>query len=311
MNHPYDISIVTPVHNEAEAVEDFCSDLVKTLNESRLNYEIIFVDDGSRDNSYEVLKGCQARYPGRVKLVRLGRNFGHQLAITAGMRLARGRSAVIMDSDGQDPPTVILDFIEYWQQGFDIVYGVRTERKGETLFKKFTASLFYKLLRLSTNIDIPENVGDFYLLDRKVLDILNAMDERHRFMRGLVAWVGFKRKGVGYVRQARQKGQTKFGFWKMLKFSFDAATTFSFAPLRAISLLGFIISLFSFLGILLIIFLKLFTHYTITGWSSLMVGVLFIGGIQLLAIGIIGEYIARIGDDVKQRPLYTVKEFLE
>ena len=269
------------------------------------------VEEGSGDNSYEVLKGCQARYPGRVKLVRLGRNFGHQLAITAGMRLARGRSAVIMDSDGQDPPTVILDFIEYWQQGFDIVYGVRTERKGETLFKKFTASLFYKLLRLSTNIDIPENVGDFYLLDRKVLDILNAMDERHRFMRGLVAWVGFKRKGVGYVRQARQKGQTKFGFWKMLKFSFDAATTFSFAPLRAISLLGFIISLFSFLGILLIIFLKLFTHYTITGWSSLMVGVLFIGGIQLLAIGIIGEYIARIGDDVKQRPLYTVKEFLE
>lgn len=311
MNHPYDISIVTPVHNEEEAVSGFCDELVKTLNQSRLNFEIIFVDDGSRDNSYEVLKTCQSRCPGRVKILKLGRNFGHQLAITAGMRAARGRAVIIMDSDGQDPPAVILDFIDHWQKGFDIVYGVRTERKGETAFKKLTASLFYKLLRTLTSIDIPENAGDFYLLDRKVVDILNAMEERHRFMRGLVAWIGFKRKGVGYIREPRTKGQTKFGFWRMLKFSFDAATTFSFAPLRAISFLGFIISFFSFLGILVIIYEKLFTSYTVTGWASLMVALLFIGGIQLLAIGVIGEYIARIGDDVKHRPLYTVKEFRE
>ena len=310
MNPSYDISIVTPVYNEEEAVVPFCEALVKVLKQSRLTYEIIFIDDGSRDNSYEVLKGCRARNAS-VKLLRLGRNFGHQLAITAGMRAARGRAVVVMDSDGQDPPSAILDFIEYWQQGFDIVYGVRTERKGETFFKKFTASLFYKLLRLSTTIDIPENVGDFYLLDRKVVEILNSMDERHRFMRGLVAWVGFKRKPIGYVREPRRQGQTKFGFWKMLKFSFDAATTFSFAPLRAISFFGFVISGFAFLGILITVYQKLFTNYTITGWTSLMVVVLFIGGIQLLAIGIIGEYIARIGDDVKERPLYTVKEFLE
>ena len=311
MSSQYDISVITPVHNEAEAISGFGEDLLKALQSSRLHFEIIFVDDGSLDNSCEILKSFQQRSPGRIKILRLGRNFGHQLAITAGMRVAKGRAAVIMDSDGQDPPAVILDFIEYWQQGFDIVYGVRTERKGETWFKKWTASLFYKLLRMLTSIDIPENVGDFYLLDRKVLDILNAMEERHRFMRGLVAWVGFKRKGVGYVREPRTKGKTKFGFWQMLKFSFDAATTFSFVPLRAISFLGLIISFFSFIGILVTIYLRLFTNYTITGWSSLMVGVLFIGGIQLLAIGVIGEYIARIGDDVKRRPLYTVKEFLE
>ena len=243
-------------------------------------------------------------------MVKLARNFGHQLAITAGMRSARGQAVVVMDGDLQDPPSVILEFIRHWRQGCQVIYGIRADRKGESLFKKWTAALFYKLIRWITKIDIPENVGDFYLLDRKVVDILNAMEERHRFIRGLIVWVGFKRHGVPYKRDARFAGYTKFGLWKMVKFSMDAITSFSFTPLKAIVWLGAVISALSFAGVLVVLYQKLFTDKTIVGWTSLMVAVLFIGGVQLLAIGIIGEYVARIGDDVKKRPLYTVDEVL-
>lgn len=311
MKPDYGISIVVPVFNEELGIEEFILQLDTALTSNNVDYEVIFVDDGSRDRSFELLQGIKRKKPQRVKILRLARNFGHQLAITAGMRVARGKAVVVMDADLQDHPRIILDFMKYWRDGYEIVYGERIERKGETFFKKVTATLFYKLLRAATKIDIPENVGDFYLLDRKVVDVLNQMEERHRFMRGMVAWVGFKRVGVKYVREARFAGTTKYSFWRMVKFAFDAATSFSFAPLRAISLLGFIISILALLSILLIIYMKLFTDKTVTGWSSLMAVVLFIGGIQLLAIGVIGEYIARIGDDVKNRPLYTVKEFLE
>jgi len=216
-----------------------------------------------------------------------------------------------MDADLQDPVEVLVEFIQKWEEGYDIVYGVRKVREGESFFKKFTAKLFYRLIRKITAIDIPENVGDFYLLDRKIITILNSLNERHRFIRGLVAWVGFKKIGIEYVRRARHAGETKYSFWKMLKFSVDAMTSFSFVPLRLVSAMGAAISVLAFLAILLIIYMKIFTEATIIGWSSLMAVILFVGGVQLLSIGIIGEYLARIGDDVKSRPLYTVKQILE
>ncbi len=305
-----EITVVAPVYNEEDGISKFCEALEATLGPAQLDYEIILVDDGSRDNSFGEMKNLRAKNL-RIRIIRLARNFGHQLAITAGMRQARGRGVVVMDCDLQDSPTVVLQFVEKWRQGYEIVHGVRKERKGETWFKKASAFLFYRILRACTNIDIQKDSGDFYLLDRKVVDALNQMDERHRFMRGLLAWVGFKRTGVEYVREPRYKGVTKFSLWKMIKFSVDAATSFSFAPLRAISFFGLFISFLSFLGIIAILLVKTFTDYAITGWSSLMVAVLFIGGIQLIAIGIIGEYLARIGDDVKGRPLYVITELVE
>lgn len=305
-----EISVVAPVYNEEGGVAKFCDAVVAVLAQANFDYEIVLVDDGSRDNSFLEMRAARDKNP-RIRIVRLARNFGHQLAITAGMRLAAGRAVVVIDCDLQDPPSVIVPFVEKWRAGFEIVYGVRKERKGETWFKKASAHVFYRLLRASTNIDIPKDAGDFYLLDRKVVDVISQINERHRFMRGLLAWVGFKRIGVEYVREARYTGVTKYGFWKMLKFSLDAATSFSFVPLRFISFLGLFISFLSFLGIIAALFVKFFTDFAITGWTSVMVTVLFIGGIQLIAIGIIGEYLARIGDDVKKRPLYVIAEILE
>jgi len=305
------ISIVSPVFNEEEVIETFFENMISSLEKHGIDFEMIFVDDGSQDRSFEILKTCQQKAAGRVKILRLSRNFGHQLAITAGMEKACGGAVIVMDCDLQDPPDVALSFIEKWRQGYEVVCGVRTDRKGETLFKKLTAGLFYKFMRWATRIDIPENVGDFYLLDRKVVSVLKQMDERHRFIRGMVAWAGFKRVGIPYVREARCAGRSKFGLWKMIKFAFDAATSFSFLPLRFISFAGMVISFLAFLGILVTIYLRVFTDVTITGWTSLMVTVLFIGGIQLLALGLIGEYLARIGDDVKRRPLYAVAQVLE
>ncbi len=310
MQNDIEISVVVPVFNEQAVIEEFFKQAAAVLKGEGLNYEIIFVDDGSRDNSYDLLRKFKQASGDKVRVVKLARNFGHQLAITAGMRSARGQAVVVMDGDLQDPPSVILEFIRHWRQGCQVIYGIRADRKGESLFKKWTAALFYKLIRWITKIDIPENVGDFYLLDRKVVDILNAMEERHRFIRGLIVWVGFKRHGVPYKRDARFAGYTKFGLWKMVKFSMDAITSFSFTPLKAIVWLGAVISALSFAGVLVVLYQKLFTDKTIVGWTSLMVAVLFIGGVQLLAIGIIGEYVARIGDDVKKRPLYTVDEVL-
>ena len=309
-NNFIDVSIVSPVFNEEEVIRDFYNKVSEVLDAAKVNYEIVFVDDGSRDRSFELLKAIHNAAPQRITVVKFARNFGHQIAITAGIREAKGKSVVVMDCDLQDPPEVILGFIEKWNEGHDVVYGVRTQRKGETFFKKFTAKLFYKFMGAASNTDVLENVGDFYLLDRKVVDVLNQMDERHRFIRGMVAWVGFKRTAVEYVRQARKAGKTKYSLWKMVKFSFDAATSFSFVPLRVISVVGFVISTCAFLGILVAIYWKV-TSAPNWGWASLMAVILFIGGVQMLAIGVIGEYLARIGDDVRHRPLFTVKEILD
>jgi dolichol-phosphate mannosyltransferase len=309
--YPYAISVIVPIFNEQDNIEPLFQQVHVILAETRKPFEIIFVNDGSTDQSLQVLHRLYQKHKGTVKIINFSRNFGHQLALTAGLEHCRGKAAVIIDADLQDPPSLIKEFIRKWEAGYEIVYGVRKERQGETFFKKYTATLFYKLIRIMTAIDIPANVGDFYLLDRKIINILNSLKERHRFIRGLVAWVGYKRTGIEYVRNPRANGKTKYSFWKMCKFSFDAVTSFSFTPLRFISLIGATFSVVSFLAILVIIYEKLFTDYTIVGWSSLMVVVLFIGGLQLLALGMIGEYIARIGDDVRGRPLYSVNEFFD
>jgi dolichol-phosphate mannosyltransferase len=311
MRTSVEISIVSPVFNEEAGIAAFYAEVKRVCVSQAIDYEIVLVDDGSRDGTFAALLKIQREDPAHVRVIRLARNFGHQLAITAGMREARGQAVVIMDSDLQDPPSVIPEFIRRWREGYAVVYGQRTERKAETWFKKKTAELFYRMIRASARIDIPSNAGDFYLLDRKVVEVINAMDERHRFLRGLIVWVGFRRVAVNYVREGRHAGSTKFSVGKMFNFAFDAITAFSFAPLRLVAAAGAFIAFIAFLGILLIIYERLFTQYTVAGWSSLMVVVLFIGGIQLLAIGIIGEYVARIGDDVKRRPLYTVQERLE
>lgn len=307
----YDISVIVPIFNEQDNIQELFRQVSDVLSRTGKKFEIIYVNDGSTDNSLPVLHALHQQHQGIVKVITFSRNFGHQLALTAGLENCKGKAAVVIDADLQDPPALIRDFIDKWEQGYEIVYGVRVERKGETFFKKFTASMFYKLIRTMTAIDIPENVGDFYLLDRKIIAILNSFKERHRFLRGLIAWVGYKRIGVEYVRDPRASGTTKYSLWKMIKFSFDAVTSFSFAPLRFISFVGATFSVVSFLAILVIVYERLFTDYTIVGWSSLMVVVLFIGGLQLMALGMIGEYIARIGDDVRSRPLYSVTEFLE
>ena len=309
MKSSVEISIVSPVFNEEAGIELFYKTLKQVCVDNALDYEIILVDDGSRDATFLCLAKIAQEDP-KVRVIRFARNFGHQLAISAGIRESLGKAVIVMDSDLQDPPSVILKFIRRWREGYQVVYGQRTERKGESWFKKWTAHLFYKLIRIAAQIDIAADAGDFYLLDRNVADIINAMEERHRFLRGLIAWVGFRRCAVEYVREGRQTGKTNFNFLKMLNFAFDAATSFSFAPLRVVSAAGAVISLIAFVGILVTISMKIFTHYTVAGWSSLMIAILFIGGIQLLSIGLIGEYVARIGDDVKGRPLYTVQERL-
>lgn len=311
MSQSVDISVIIPIFNEEDNLNELFKQLSAVFGKIRKDYEIIFINDGSKDRSECILDDLHHKNSKIVKVINFTRNFGHQMALTAGLNYAKGRAVVIMDADLQDPPELIVDFIKKWDEGFEVVYGLRTKREGETFFKKFTAHLFYKLIRRITNVDIPENVGDFYLLDRKVVDFLKRIDERHRFLRGLVAWSGFKSVKVEYVRKSRQAGSTKYPFWKMVKFSFDAITSFSFAPLRFVSALGAIFSIISFVAILFIIYIKFFVPQAVLGWSSIMAVILFIGGIQLLAIGTIGEYIARIGDDVRHRPLYAVKEILE
>ncbi len=311
MSLPIEISIILPVHNEEQNLNELYRQLTQVISPLTSAYEMIFVDDGSKDQSFAIIVELKKNDPVHVKALRFSRNFGHQLALTAGLKQCKGKAAIIMDTDLQDPPEVIKEFIGKWKEGYQVVQGVRTQREGETFFKKTTAKLFYKLIRMSTAIDIPENVGDFYLLDRQIIDILNAMNERHRFLRGLVAWVGYNRMVVPYKRKSRHSGTTKYSFWKMVKFSLDAMTSFSFAPLRLVSGIGLIISLIALASIAIIVYMKLFTSVTIVGWSSLMVVILFIGGLQLMAIGMIGEYIARIGDDVKARPLYNIVQVID
>lgn len=270
-------------------------------------YEIIFVNDGSKDKTASVLAEiCESDR--NIKLVDFSRNFGHQVAITAGMDFTEGEAIVVIDGDLQDPPEVIVQMIEKWKEGYDVVYGKRIERKGDTFFKKFTAKIFYRFLKSMTDVEIPVDTGDFRLIDRKVCDALKQVNERNRYIRGLISWLGFKQIGVEFSRDKRFAGETKYPLKKMIKFAFDAITTFSYKPLKLASYAGFFLSFCSFIYLLVVLLEKIFVKTTVQGWASILAVNLLLNGIVLMILGIIGEYIGRIYDEAKGRPLYVVRE---
>ncbi len=304
-------SIVAPAYNEEAVLSELYRQVSTAMDTTGEAWELVIVNDGSQDRTAEIVRDLHAADP-RVKLVDFARNFGHQLAVTAGLDHARGDAVIIIDADLQDPPEVILEMIERWKEGYEVVYAVRAEREGETWFKEFTARLFYRLIYRITDVDIPMDTGDFRLLDRHAVNVLKQMRERHRFIRGMSVWVGFRQTGVTYRRRARLAGETKYPFRKMFRFALDAITSFSYLPLQLASYLGFGIAVLSGLFILAVVFLRLLGSGTppFYGQATTLVMVLFLGGVQLISIGIIGEYLGRIYDEVKARPLYIVRETL-
>jgi len=304
------ISIVVPLYNEELVLDELYQRLTEMIDRAQLRCEVIMVNDGSRDGTMDIARRI-CRIDRRFKLIGLSRNFGHQLAVTAGLDQAAGDAVVIIDADLQDPPEVIPLMVEKWQAGNDVVYGVRSRREGETAFKRMTAALFYRILRRATNVDIPVDTGDFRLMDRQVVDQLLTMRERFRFIRGMVSWVGFRQTHVEYERAARFAGTTKYPLPKMLRFAIDGMLSFSHVPLKMASMFGFIASLVSFLALGYGIVIRLFfPERAIAGWASVFVAILFIGGVQLICIGILGEYLGRMYDEVKRRPLYIAQELL-
>jgi dolichol-phosphate mannosyltransferase len=270
----------------------------------RPSYEIVLVNDGSSDGTAATIREELARRPHLV-LVNLSRNFGHQLAATAGIELARGQAVILMDGDLQDPPELIAEFVGRWREGFDVVYAIRRTRKGESAFKLATAGFFYRIIKRLTNVSIPVDTGDFRLMSRRVVEALGQKREKHRFLRGLVSWVGFEQTGVAYDSDPRYSGKTKYPFSKMLRFAIDGITSFSEAPLRFATYLGFIVSGFAFVYAVVVLILKIL-QLNEPGYTSTMVAILFLGGVQLIGIGILGEYVGRVYDQVKARPLYFV-----
>ncbi|HWS24389.1 MAG TPA: glycosyltransferase family 2 protein [Anaerolineales bacterium] len=300
-------SVIAPIFNEIENLGILVTRISEVMNQTGEKWELILVDDGSVDGSTEIILDLYHQHP-EVEPVILARNFGHQIAVTAGMDHASGDAVIIIDADLQDPPEVILDLIAKWKEGYEVVYAVRKERKGESWFKLITASLFYKLIYQITNVKIPINTGDFRLLDRKVADVMNKMREKHRYLRGLGAWVGFRQTGVEYVREARHAGVTKYPFKKMLTFALTAITGFSYIPLQIATIIGFISTGLAIIAIPAVIISRLTGSQAFFGQASTLIAVLFFGGVQLISLGIIGEYIGRIYDEVKNRPLYISRE---
>ena len=300
------LSVVVPVFNEEGNLPELHRRLAAVLPAVVDSWEIVFVDDGSRDRSWQLIRDLAAADP-HVRGVRFSRNFGHQMAFAAGLDHARGDAVVIMDADLQDPPELIPELVARWREGHEVVYAVRTRREGETLFKKLTASVFYRLLRRITQVEIPVDTGDFRLMGRRALEAFRRLPERHRFTRGLVAWVGFSQVGVPYARAARKAGETNYPLRKMLRFAVDAITSFSHVPLQLATWLGFLTSLFAFAYIVVVVVLK-FVGISWPGYTSLMAAILFLGGVQLVMIGLLGEYLGRVYDEVKGRPLYLVQD---
>ncbi|MCS6772789.1 MAG: glycosyltransferase family 2 protein [Anaerolineae bacterium] len=301
-------SIIAPVFNEEETLPEFYRRTRAVMDALDGECELILVFDGSRDRSPEIGDQLRAQ-DSRVKLIKFARNFGHQIAITAGLDYAEGDAVIIIDSDLQDPPEVIPRLVEKWKEGYQVVYAQRAKRAGETPFKLITAALFYRLIRRLSSIDIPPDTGDFRLLDRRVVLVLRQMREHHRFMRGLSVWVGFKQTGILYDRAERFAGRTQYPLRKMVRFALDAITSFSHVPLQLVTTLGFLVSLLALLAIPIIGMLRLVLGFDfLGGQASTLIAVLFMGGVQLISLGILGEYLGRIYDEVKQRPLYVVAE---
>ncbi|MCE5231255.1 glycosyltransferase family 2 protein [bacterium] len=303
-----DLSIVVPCHNEEENVPEFVSRTRAVVEKLGLTHEIILVNDGSRDRTLEVALGQMETCP-QLRVIDFSRNFGHQAAVTAGIDLARGKAVILIDADLQDPPEVIEQMVQEWRAGNDLVYCQRRKREGETAFKLITAKAFYRFLNFMSNTRIPEDTGDFRLMDRKVVESLKGMREHHRFIRGMACWVGYRQKALLYDRKARHAGTTNYPFRKMLAFSIDAITSFSVKPLRILSYMGIGIVTISLLMTLIVVAVKLlFPHYFIPGFPVIVILIMFLGGLQIFATGIIGEYIGRIYEEAKGRPLYLINQ---
>ncbi len=304
------ISVVIPIYNEFETLPELSSRLdgmIQAHSNTQEEWEVIFVNDGSADGSGQVLSNLSDQYHW-ANALHLSRNFGHQTAISAGIDFAQGDAVIVMDGDLQDPPELLPKMVERWLSGYDVVYATRKHREGETPFKLITAKVFYRLLKKLSDVDIPLDTGDFRLMSRPVVNAFSMMRERNRFIRGMVSWVGFSQSALYYERDERSHGETKYTLVKMIRFAIDGLLSFSSVPLQWITSLGFIISGFSFLAVLAVFYISLVMQIALPGWSSLMVGILMMGGIQLICMGMIGEYVGRIFDEVRKRPLYLISK---
>ncbi len=300
-------SVVAPIFNEQENLPELYRRVRDVMAQTRKPWELVLVDDGSSDRSSEIIRAL-AKKDKRVRPVIFARNFGHQVAVTAGLDYSRGDAVVIIDSDLQDPPELIFEMAKKWQEGYEVVFAVRAEREGESWFKLWTASVFYRMIYRITDVKIPLDTGDFRLMDRKVVDVMNNMRERHRFLRGMSAWVGFKQIGVEYKRAARTAGETKYPFRKMLRLAINAVTGFSYFPLQVATFFGFFSATIAILAMPVVIYLRASGSQAFFGQASTLLAVLFLGGVQLISLGILGEYIGRLYDEAKGRPLYIVRE---
>ena len=298
-------TIIAPVFNEIDSLPELHRRISEVMDQTGEPWELVLIDDGSHDGSTEAIRAMAERDE-RVRPVIFARNFGHQIAVTAGLDFSRGDAVVIIDADLQDPPELILQMIEKWRQGYEVVYAVRAEREGESWFKLWTASLFYRIIFRITDVKIPLDTGDFRLMDRKVVNVMNRMREKYRFLRGMSAWVGFKQIGLPYKRAARFAGSTKYPFRKMFKLALNAITGFSYFPLQLATYIGFGAAALSILLIPVVIIMRALTEQQFLGQASTLVAVLFLGGVQLISLGILGEYLGRVYDEVKNRPLYIV-----
>lgn len=301
-------SVIIPMFNEEAVIQETYRRIKKVMGTTGESYELLFVNDGSTDNCALMVEEY-SYWDESVKLIDLSRNFGHQIAITAGMDYSLGDAVIIIDADLQDPPELILKMIEEWKRGYEVVYAKRIKRNGESLFKKWTASVFYRILRYSTDISIPVDTGDFRLIDRKVCDELKRLPEKNRFVRGLVSWVGFRQKAIEYERDERLAGETKYPLKRMIKLSLDGITSFSYKPLKLAGYLGGLLSAGGFLYLMYVLYLALFTDAAVKGWASMIGITLTFNGFVLIMLGILGEYVGRIYDETKGRPLYIVQEF--
>jgi dolichol-phosphate mannosyltransferase len=300
-------SIIAPIYNEKENLPELYARVRDVMDSTGETWELLLVDDGSTDSSSEIIHRL-AREDRRVRPVIFARNFGHQVAVTAGLDYSRGDAVVIIDADLQDPPELILDMAKKWREGYEVVYAVRTEREGESWFKLWTASLFYRLIYRITDVKIPLDTGDFRLMDRSVVNVMNRMRERHRFLRGMSAWVGFRQIGVEYKRAARKAGETKYPFKKMFRLAINAITSFSYFPLQVATFFGFASAGVAIIAIPVVAALRLAGSHFFEGQTTTLISVLFLGGVQLICLGILGEYIGRLYDEAKGRPLYIVRE---
>ncbi len=300
------LSIVSPVYNETENLGEFYSRVINATDNLNLEIEIIYINDGSQDSTIDIITK-QRQIDNRITIIDLSRNFGKEIALTAGLDYSSGDAVIVIDADLQDPPELIPKLVEKWREGYDVVNAKRIKRKGESLLKKVMSYIYYRLLFYLSDINVPRDTGDFRLLNKNALDALLKLREKHRYMKGLFVWVGFKQKEIEYEREARFKGKTKWGFFSLFNLAFDGLTSFSIMPLRLASTIGFLSALIGFFYGAVIVFKTLFFHEPVAGFTSLVILITFFGGIQLLSIGIIGEYIGRIFNETKNRPLYVVK----